>query len=141
MCCRPSAEIGDKALVLGVRDCTVVGGGTSLLKTQSTPVREFSGMCSGFPIHDPRSVLPSTGEFEDGCKCGRKAAPFVLPPAPWQLLNVLVFTLGKKELAVTASRPGDHSVSDSGFHGDLTTIAMPLRGQIFAVPTCSSAIA
>ena len=61
MCCRPSAEIGDKALVLGLRDCTVVGGGTSLLKTQSTPVREFSGMCSGFPIHDPRSVLPSTG--------------------------------------------------------------------------------
>ena len=29
-----------------------------------------------------------------------KAAPFVLPPAPWQPINVLVFTLGKKELAV-----------------------------------------
>ena len=41
--CRPSSATGDKDLVVGVRDCTVVGGGTSLLKTQSTPVREISG--------------------------------------------------------------------------------------------------
>ena len=43
MCCRPSSATGDKALVLGVRDCTLVGGGTSLLKTQPPPVRELSG--------------------------------------------------------------------------------------------------
>ena len=33
MHCRPLVKIGDKALVFGLRDCTVVGGGTSLLKT------------------------------------------------------------------------------------------------------------
>ena len=32
-----------EVLVVGVRDCTVVGGGATLLKVHSTPVREFSG--------------------------------------------------------------------------------------------------
>ena len=54
---------------------------------------------------------------------------------------MLVFTLGKKELAVKASHPSSDSVSARGFHGDLTTIAMPLREQVFTVPGCSSAIA
>ena len=39
----PPGDYWCEALVVGVRDCTVVGGGATLLKEQSTPVREFSG--------------------------------------------------------------------------------------------------
>ena len=58
----------------------------------------------GSPSTIPGPYCHPLGEFEDGCKCGRKAAPFVLPSAPWQPPNVLVFTLGKKELAVRQTR-------------------------------------
>ena len=60
MHCPPLVEIGDKALVFGLRDCTVVGGVHSCLR--NSPRRfERSPGGSVFPMHEPRSVLASTG--------------------------------------------------------------------------------
>ena len=54
------------------------------------------------------------------------------------VLQIHLWHLGVSQMA---SRPGSDSVSDRGSHRDLTPIAMPLRGQVFAVPGWSSAIA
>ena len=62
-------------------------------------------------------------------------------PIAFSVTFVLQIHLWHLGVSPTASRPRSDPVSDRGFHGDLTTIAMPLRGQVFAVPTCSSAIA
>ena len=61
-------------------------------------------------------------------------------PVAFTVTFVLQVHLWHLGVSLAASRPGADSISDRGFHGHLTTIAMPLRGQIFAVPTCSSAI-
>ena len=57
------------------------------------------------------------------------------------VLQIHLWHLWHLGVSPAASRPGADSISDRGVHGELTAIAMPLRGQIFAVPTCSSAIA
>ena len=62
-------------------------------------------------------------------------------PVAFSVTSVLQIHLWHLGVSPTASRPGADSVSDRGFHGDLATIAMPLWGQVFAVPSCSSAIA
>ena len=65
-------------------------------------------------------------------------------PIAFSLTFILQIHLWHLGVSPKASRPSSDSVSDRGFHGDLTTIAMPLaplRGQVFAIPSCSSAIA
>ena len=62
-------------------------------------------------------------------------------PVAFSVTFVLQIHLGHLGVSPTASRPRSDSVSTRGFHGNLTTIAMPLRGQVFAVPGCSSAFA
>ena len=62
-------------------------------------------------------------------------------PVAFSVTSVLQIHLWHLGVSPTASRPGADSVSDRGFHGDLATLAMPLWGQVFAVPSCSSALA
>ena len=62
-------------------------------------------------------------------------------PVAFSVTFVLQVHLWHLGVSPEASRPGADSISDRGFHGELTTIAMPLRGQVFAVPSCPSAIA
>ena len=62
-------------------------------------------------------------------------------PIAFSVTFVLQIHLWHLGVSPTASRPRSDPVSDRGFHGDLTTIAMPLREQVFAIPGCSSAIA
>ena len=62
-------------------------------------------------------------------------------PIAFSVTFVLQIHLWHLGVSPTASRPRSDSVSTRGFHGNLTTIAMPLRGQVFAIPRCSSAIA
>ena len=62
-------------------------------------------------------------------------------PVAFPVTFVLQVHLWHLGVSLAASRPGADSISDRGFHGHLTTIAMPLRGQVFAVPSCPSAIA
>ena len=54
------------------------------------------------------------------------------------ILQIHLWHLG---VSPRASRPSSDSISHRGFHGDVTTIAMPLRGQVFAIPCCPSTIA
>ena len=62
-------------------------------------------------------------------------------PVAFSVTFVLQIHLWHLGVSPTACPPRADSVSDSGFHGDLATLAMPLWGQVFAVPGCSSAIA
>ena len=62
-------------------------------------------------------------------------------PIAFSVTFVLQINLWHLGVSPTASPPGADSVSDCGFYGGLPTIAMPLRGQIFALPSCSPTIA
>ena len=57
------------------------------------------------------------------------------------VLQIHLWHLWHLGVSPTAFRPGSDPVSTRGFHGDLTTIDMPLREPVFTVPGCSSAIA
>ena len=62
-------------------------------------------------------------------------------PVAFSVTFVLQINLWHLSVSPTASPTGADSVSDCGFSGGLPTIAMPLRGQVFALPGCSPAIA
>ena len=62
-------------------------------------------------------------------------------PVAFSVTFVLQINLWHLGVSPPASPPGADSVSDCGFYGGLPTIAMPLRGQIFALPSCSPTIA
>ena len=90
-CRRTSSATGDKALESGLRNCAVVGGGKSLLKTQSPTFessRKVVGAPSTCPIHETRSVLPS-GPLKDASKL-RASFLQAFMSYPYQPLNVPV---------------------------------------------------
>ena len=62
-------------------------------------------------------------------------------PVAFSVTFVLQINLWHLSVSPTASPPGADSVSASGFSGGLPTIAMPIRGQVFTLPSCSPAIA
>ena len=62
-------------------------------------------------------------------------------PVAFPVTFVLQVHLWHLGVSPAGSRPGADSISHRGFNGHLTTITMPLRGQVFAVPSCPSAIA
>ena len=61
-------------------------------------------------------------------------------PVAFSVTFVLQINLWHLGVSPPASPPGADSVSDCGFYGGLPTIAMPLRGQVFTLASCPSAI-